>query len=136
MKGNLLHIMIFMFVAPLTVVAQLSLDATEHAFYKDLAIKDAQHELSLPQLSKEDEADFWADQKDFEVQLFKANPAAYRIYLNTKGMAYRQYQLLYGENYGDHSEEFARQAAFYIVRGQLDEEVVYATKAKLSTPKK
>ena len=125
-----------MLLTPFMAFAQLSPDIAEHVFYKDLALKDAQHELSLPQLSKEDEADFWADQKDFEAQLFKTNPAAYRIYLDTKGMAYRQYQLLYRENYRDHSEEFARQAAFYMVKGQLDEDVVYTAKGKLPVPKK
>ncbi len=115
---------------------QLALDAEEHRFYTDLAVEDAEHEHALPKLSKEDEADFWADQKSFEAQLLQANPVAYRIYLDAKGMAYRQHQLHCGENYCDHSEEFARQAAFYMVEGQLVEEMVYTTKGKLSAPKR
>lgn len=115
---------------------QLSLDPEEYRFYTDLAIKDAQHEQSLPELSKEDEADFWNDQKNFEALLLQNNPEGYRIYLDAKGMAYRQHQLHCGESYCEHTEEFARQAAFYMVEGQLVEEMVYATKGKSAIPKR
>lgn len=130
----MLHIVLVLLMSPLMTFGQLSPDKAEHDFYKELALKDARHEQSLPQLSKEDEADFWRDQKNFEVQLQKANPAGYRVYLNTKGMAYRQHQLHGRKNYRHHSEEFERQAAFYIVNGQV-EEMAYTIKRKSTVSK-
>ena len=131
-----LHIILLMLCVPLPGFTQSSLNPAEFTFYVDLAEKDAQHEQqALLQLSPEDESDFWADQEDFEAELLATHPAAYRVYLDAKGRAYRKHQLHSGEVYRQRSEEFLRHATFYMIKGQLNEEVVYANEGKRYPPK-
>lgn len=83
----------------------------------ELGRKDATHELSLTNLNPEDEKDFWVDQKQFETLLKKENPVGYQAYINGKYKVYRAHQIICGGpcNY---SEEFTRQSAFYLIKGE------------------
>jgi len=103
----------------------------ENRFYIALGIRDAQHEISNINRNIEDESDFWEDQKVFEKLLMARNLAHYQSYLNGKAEVYRQHKIHCGERC-DHSEQFARQIAFYIIKGNpsTNAEVVFAPKGR------
>ena len=128
--------MLFVILLPISGYSQAELDAAEIRFYQDLAINDARQEQEMLSLGQEDEADFWKDQKAFEALLRTEKPTAYRIYINTKSELYRQHQLACGEAFCEHSENFMRQASFYIINGTANSGVVFAQEKKPSVPRK
>lgn len=136
MKLHSLHIVQWAFLLPVIAWGQYDMDNSEASFYMELGIKDAQHELSLIHLNKEDELDFWVDQKAFEKLLSNKGSEAYQYYLNGKHMVYRQHQIHCG-NRCVHSEEFKRQMAYYLIHGNSDSnrEVVYANKTTSGSTK-
>jgi hypothetical protein len=90
-------------------------------FYKNLGVKDATHELSLVNLNAEDEKDFWADQKAFEILLEKKSPMGYQAYLNGKHQVYRAHQIHCGIRC-DHSGEFIAHISYYLINGKSNSE--------------
>ena len=115
MRLSFLHIILVLCCLPGLGLAQAQ---TSHVgFYVKLGMKDAAHELALTNLNLEDERDFWLDQKQFESLLKEKDPAGYQAYLNGKFEVYREHQLLCGERC-THSDEFARQIAFYLIHGE------------------
>ena len=79
-------------------------------------MKDAAYELSITHLNIEDEKDFWADQKQFEVLLKQKDPLGYQSYLAGKHEVYRQHHIHCGERC-DHSDQLTMQATFYLSNG-------------------
>lgn len=115
MRPFLLHSILLSLCLPILGISQVG--DTAPGFYLELGRKDATHELSFINGNLEDEKDFWVDQKRFEALLKKENPALYQTYINGKYEVYREHQILCGEPCY-HSDEFARQSAFYLINGE------------------
>ncbi|SHG72898.1 hypothetical protein [Flagellimonas flava] len=60
-------------------------------FYENLAERDAHYEQGLHNLSAQDELDYWLDQRNYELQLGKANFSAYLVYMRVKKQAYQEH---------------------------------------------
>ncbi len=129
MKRSFLHILQLLFLLPFLGFAQYGEAANDTKFFFDLGLKDAKHELSILNSIEEDAVDFWSDQRVFEELLHKKSPSFHQSYLNGKSVVYRQHQIHCGERCS-HSEEFSRQIAYYISKGELQSEgeVVYSEK--------
>ncbi|UJH68720.1 hypothetical protein [Allomuricauda sp. SCSIO 65647] len=119
---------------PAGLWAQVDDRAIDESFYSALAKADAHYEQSLPAMSIEDELDFWNDQEAFEQRLSKTNPRAYQIYLNSKGNAYREYLRFCGSEC-QHGDQFFRKASFYMINGEVEDEMAFSTTGKKSLKK-
>lgn len=136
MKYKSLHIILFTMLFPFWVLAQEGNAINGSEFYYSLGIKDAKYELSLESVNIEDEKDFWQDQKAFEDRLKKENPEGHFFYLNGKSQIYRQHQIHCGGRC-NHSEEFIRYKAFYVINGESSTKTDMAyTKENQSTKRK
>ena len=92
---------------------ELAGSTTQDSAYEDLALRDAEHEHALVFSKTGDEADYWNDQRIFEQQILKRNPAHYRSYLQGKRKSY----LKHGETCSSgckHGDYYYRQASFYL----------------------
>lgn len=115
MRPFLLHTILLVLCLPVLGIAQT--EKAQNGFYLELGRKDATHELSLIDISPEDEKDFWVDQKQFEALLKKENPVGYQTYINGKYEVYRAHQIICGGSCG-YSEELTRQSTFYLIKGE------------------
>ena len=82
------------------------------SYYEQRAKEDALYEQSLAMGNKEDEKDFWKDQKRYEKDLRKRNKEAYRAYMKGKSDAYSEHAAFCGQHCR-HSEYYYQQAQFY-----------------------
>lgn len=128
MKRTAVHI-VFLICLPVGLWSQVNAPEKGYGFYAELARNDAQYEHTLTKMLTEDEIDFWADQKTFERHLAENDPQAYQIYLNSKGSAYRAHQKICGQHCG-HGEQYFRNASFYMVNAQAEDEMAYTVEPK------
>ncbi len=80
--------------------------------YVHMARYDAKIEQDLQFVSEDDEADFWQDQKNFEIALKQRDYSAYKVYLMTKQEAYAEHASLCKANC-KHGIYFHAQASSY-----------------------
>ncbi|MBT8238276.1 MAG: hypothetical protein HKP38_01045 [Croceitalea sp.] len=82
------------------------------SYYEQRAKQDAEYEQSLALDKEADEADFWADQKQYEKDLKARDKKAYKAYMKGKRDAYAEHEAHCGDHCG-HSDYYHHHAHFY-----------------------
>jgi hypothetical protein len=116
MKRIWLLVFILLIFLPMEIVSQGIEGEKAIAFYIQMAEKDARYEHSLQLDLVEDEADFWKDQKNFELGLKQTNYNAYKAYIQGKKEAYSEHEI-HCDGACDHGAYYFAQASFYALHG-------------------
>jgi hypothetical protein len=115
------------FCIPVLLIAQeLQTKAHQLVFIQKLAMEDAHYEHSLVFSRRDDEMDFWGDQKNYEQELKISDPQKYFAYIAAKKEAYEQ-QALYCDQQCKHGSYYQLRALYY----RLYERPAYSLKTNI-----
>lgn len=106
----------------------------EENFYKNLARRDAKFEHAFKAIDPKGEADYWSDQKNFELGLGKANFDNYLSYLFEKANAYRAHIAVCSEEC-KHTDLFNHHAEAYLGSQANMQQIGIAANANASAKK-
>ncbi len=108
-------LLIFAFTFGLNAQNDESTNIDSKTYYKQRALDDAKYEQNLMVASKEEEQEFWEDQKRYEKKLKQRNKKAYRAYMKGKREAYQEHYE-HCSSHCHHSQHYYNHATYYYYR--------------------
>ena len=111
-KMNFLIALVVLFSLTTVVAQEEKVEKKDKlSYYEDRGAQDASYEQSL-EVEKEEEADFWKGQEQYEKDLKKRDRKAYRAYMKGKSDAYAEHAA-HCDSHCHHSDYYHHHTTYY-----------------------